>query len=491
MTIPPELEAQMTPGVRAFVELLLGRIAEIEGEVAELRQQLAEARRFQRGANDESAPGQSAPGQPPQDPGGVNSPSVDPVIQNAAASLRKTATKRKRGGQPGHPKHERNLIPTRDCDEVLVHRPKACRRCGTKLSGDDPVPLRHQIFELPEIKLHVTEHQLHRLTCPCCSKQTCAELPPGVTTSQSGPRLVAFTALLMGMFRQSKRRVAMFCEALLNHPISPGLVVKHQRQASEALAEAHQELVEQLPDQEAVCADETPTKQENRNAWIWTVVAATFTVFRIRATKAACVIRELLGNEFEGVATSDRAKTYHWLWRHQWCWAHLRRDFEKMLLRPGPAGSIGQQLLECTHKLFHDWHLLRDGTINRRGFECRMTRLRSRVETLLAEGAACDNRATAATCAELLTYSQNLWLFVYCPGVEPTNNDAERSLRHAVIWKHLSFGTQSDHGSRFVERLLTVIETCRQQKLNPFQFLIQSITAKRNNQNAPSLLSGA
>ena len=481
MTIPPELDAEMTPAVRAFVKVLLGRIEQLEvleAEVIDLRKRLA---KFEKSVHAD------APAKPGSTSGESDSGAA-PV--ESSQKIQKPKSSRKRGGQPGHAKHSRVLILTEDCDEVHVLKPEACRRCGAKLTGTDPHPLRHQVSELPEIQVHVTEYQLHRLTCPGCSKQTCAELPPSVPAGQNGPRLVAFTSLLMGLFRQSKRRVSLFCETVLNHPVSTGLVVKHQRQASDAVAAACEELVRKIPDQHAASADETPTRQENRNAWIWTVVAKTFTVFRIRLTKAACVIKELLGEKFTGVVTSDRAKTYHWVNRHQWCWAHLKRDFEKISLRDGPAGSIGQRLLECTHRLFHDWHRFREEDLTRRGFEGRMTRLKRDVESLLASGAGCADRATAATCTELLNYFENLWLFVYCQDVEPTNNAAERSLRHAVIWKHLSFGTQSDHGSRFVERLLTVIETCRQQKRNPFDFLVQSLTAQNASTPPPSLLSG-
>lgn len=295
LRIPAELDAEMTPAVRAFVKLLLGRIEQLEAEVADLKGRLAKHETCERPSGSQNL----------RDPRGTDVP-----VRNSA---RDTA-RRKRGGQPGHRRHLRELIPTADCDEVLALKPTDCRRCGTKLTGNDFEPLRHQVAELPEFRLHVTEYQLHRLTCPYCSKQTCAGLPPGVPTGQSGPRLVAFTALLMGMFRQSKRRVSLFCETLWNHPVSVGLVVKHQQQASAAVAEACDELVQQIPLQPAICADETPTSQQNQNAWIWTVVAGTFTVFRIRLTKAACVITELLGEDFSGVATSDRAKSYHWLW---------------------------------------------------------------------------------------------------------------------------------------------------------------------------------
>ena len=129
--------------------------------------------------------------------------SLPPSTQHPHAKppSRKRKSKKKRGGQPGHPKHERPLIPTEQCDEVYSLKPTECRRCDEKLSGNDPEPLRHQVWELPEIKPHVTEYQRHRLTCACCGETTCAELPPGVPQGQSGPRLMAFTALLMAYYR--------------------------------------------------------------------------------------------------------------------------------------------------------------------------------------------------------------------------------------------------------------------------------------------------
>src|SRR5206468_4864691 len=136
----------------------------------------------------------------------------------------KAKSGQKPGGQPGHAKHERALIPTADCDDVVPLKPTACRRCGTKLSGCDPAPLRHQVWELPQIKPIVTEYQRHRLTCGC-GATTCADLPSGVPLGQSGPRLVAFTGLLMAYFRQSKRRAAVFLDALLGQPCCAALAV--------------------------------------------------------------------------------------------------------------------------------------------------------------------------------------------------------------------------------------------------------------------------
>ena len=149
----------------------------------------------------------------------------------------------------GKRKYDRALIPTSDCDETKALKPTACRRCAARLSGSDSAPLRHQVWELPEIKPLVTEYQRHRLTCPCCSETTCAALPSGVPIGQSGPRLVAFSGLLMAYYRQSKRRTALSLEDLLGQPCCPALTVKMQNQVSEALAEPYLELNGALADQ--------------------------------------------------------------------------------------------------------------------------------------------------------------------------------------------------------------------------------------------------
>ena len=346
------------------------------------------------------------------------------------------------------------------------------------------------MWELPEIKPVVTEYQRHRLVCACCGKSTCAELPEGVPTGQSGPRLVAFVALLMVCFRLSKRRVSLFCETVLNVPLCPGTIIKLQSIATAATRPAYDSLVKKLPKQDRLNGDETPTKQANQNAWIWTLVAARFTVFAVRLTKAACVIHELLTLEYAGVLTSDRAKMYLWCPRLQWCWAHLKRDFEAMSLRAGEAGDIGKRLSEMTRDMFHHWHRVRDGTVKWETFIKHRDRLYGQVHLALEDGTRCADNATAATCAGLLERYDNLWRFAETqPGLDPTNNAAERALRHPVIWKQLSFGTQSASGSRFVETLLTVLETCRQREKNTFEFLTQAISAHFASQKPPSLLA--
>lgn len=454
----------MTPAVRAFVETLLARIAALEAEVAKLKRKKT-----------------------PQ-----NS-SLPPSSQHPHAKTTAKTPKsgRKRGGQPGHAKCERPLIPTEQCDDVVVERPVECRRCGTPLQGDDPQPIRHQVCELPEIKPHVTEYQLHRLACPCCHISTCAELPPGVPSGQSGPRLVAFVALLMACFRQSKRRTSLFLESLLGQPCSTGLTVKLQNLATDALRPCYDEACAALPDEPRLNIDESPTKQAREKAWLWTFVAPGFTVFRLATSRAATVMKGLLGEDYRGVVVCDRAKMYLWVESIQWCWAHLKRDFQAISEVPGKAGQIGRQLVEFTREMFHDLHRARDGTLSARTLKRRLLRLHGLVFLALEEGAMCGHAPTEGTCGQLLGRYDALWCFLDDPLVSPTNNAAERALRHAVIWRKLSFGTQSDRGSRFVETLLTVIETCRQQNRPLFSFVTEAIAQRFAGQLPPSLFARA
>jgi len=461
--VPEEVIARQPPEAQAIIRMLLARVEALEADVAELKRRL---------------------GMTPK-----NS-SLPPSSQHphAKPAPAKPKSQRKRGGQPGHEKFERALVPVEQVNEVVVLKPESCRSCQTRLRGTDSTPLRHQVWELPEIHPIVTEYQRHRLACPCCGTSTCAALPAGVPAHQSGPRLVAFVALLMAYFRQSKRRVSLFCETVLHTPCSAGLVVKLQNKATEALRPAYDELVKTLPRQEVLGADESPTKEANYKAWLWTFVARDFTVFAVRPTRGGDVLDELLTERFRGIVTCDRAKMYWRLPSLQWCWAHLQRDFQA-LIDSGVriAKELGKQLLEQTRLLFRQWSRCRDGTISRAGLKTSLGQTRRAVERLLLRGLRCRHSKTSGLCQELLQNRERLWTFGEQEGVEPTNNASERALRPAVIWRKLSFGTQSASGSRFVETLLSVIETCRQQGRDVFAFVTKSLERHFAHHRTPSL----
>jgi transposase len=466
ITIPPELETEMTPAVRAFVEVLLARIASLEAEVSELKRLIG------RNPQNSSVP-----------PSSEHPHAKQPVPKRKSSG-------RKRGGQKGHTKYQRTLVPPEQVTETITLKPSHCRRCGQNLQGNDPDPHRHQVFELPEIKPVITEYQRHRLWCSCCGISTTAALPDGVPEGQTGPRLVAFTALLMAYFRQSKRRTALFLEALCHIPCSAGLTVKHQNIATKALRGCYEHMRRALPRSDAVAMDETPAKEANHKAWLWTAVTKQFTLFHIAETRKASVAKELLGADFSGIVTSDRYGGYDWVHKQQLCWAHLLRDFQSLIDAGGKAKTIGRRLKECAQQLFHHWHRFRDGTIARATMRRNIRKLWWPVYEALEAGTLTLCGKQAGMCQHILDRVDHLWTFLNHGEVEPTNNASERALRHAVIWRKLSFGTQSVTGSRFVETLLSVIETCRRQNRNVFAFVTEAVQAHFNRNPAPKLLSG-
>jgi len=467
--VTEDVLGRQTPEAQAIIRALLARVAQQDRRIAALEAELAGFKKTPR--NSSLPPSSEHPhAKPPRD-------------------KRDKRPGTKQGGQPGHPKHERDLIPAEQCQAVVPLKPESCRRCGETLVGMDPEPLRHQVWDIPQINPLVTEYQLHRLTCPCCQARTCAQLPVGVPASQGGARLVALVVLLMGCFRQSKRRVALFLDSVLNQPCSPGWVVKLQQQATVALTPAYEELVQQLPTEDVLAIDESPTKEGKVKAWLWTLVATTYTVFALRTTRAATVLEELLTDSFAGVVHCDRAKMYWQQGRLQWCWAHLKRDFQALIDHPDKqVKRLGHDLMRCTREMFRQWSRCRDGTITRLGMQRLLWPIRRQVEGHLLRGLFSGNPAIDGMCQELYKHRDWLWTFLEVDGVEPTNNASERALRHAVIWRKLSFGTQSAHGSRFVATILTVVETCRQQSRNAFDYLTTAMEAHFAHDSAPSLV---
>jgi transposase len=311
-----------------------------------------------------------------------------------------------------------------------------------------------------------------------------------VPVGQAGPRLVAFAALLMGCFKQSKRRVALFLEQVLNQPCSPGWVVKLQNQATTALRPAYEELAGKLPAEKVLGIDESPTKQAQKKSWLWTFVAGAYTVFALRTTRAATVLDELLSSTFAGVVNCDRAKMYWNVGRPQWCWAHLLRDFQALIDHPDhQVKRLGRDLMGPARALFRHWARCRDGTLTRDELLKLLTPIRQQIDGLLLRGVFSGNPKLVGMCQPLYKHRDWLWTFLDVEGVEPTNNASERALRPAVIWRKLSFGTQSAQGSRFVETILTVIETCHKQSRNSFDYLTAALSAHFAHQNPPSLIS--
>ena len=464
IAIPPEIEAEMTPAVKAFV---VAAFAQLEARIKELEEKVQKLT--------------------PQ-----NS-SVPPSTQHPHArpkpKPKRGKKKRKQGGQKGHPKQSRELLAQEKCDEIIPCIPDCCRRCGDALEGTDSQPIRHQVWDLPKIEPIVTEYQKHRLHCPGCGITTCGELPSGVPSGQCGPRLAAFTGLLMGHFRQSKRRTAMFLEDLLNVPCSASWTVKIQSIVSDSLATPYEQLRCELSKQKQLFVDESPTKEKNTKAWLWVAVAPMFTVFGIFLNRKRDSLKALIGDYSDIILNCDRAKMYFDCKRLQWCWAHLKRDIQKLIDSPdNQVKRLGHDLMRQQKLLFQHWKRYKEEEITWTTFQKLVQPVREDFNGLLLRGVWSGNSAITGICQELYNHRDWLWTFTQVQGIEPTNNTAERSLRPAVIYRELSFGTQSAAGSRFLERILTVSETCRQQGRSVYEFMVDAVTANYAGQPAPSLL---
>jgi transposase len=396
---------------------------------------------------------------------------------------------RKPGGQPGHPGHHRPLLPAGQMDQHIPVKPKSCGGCGHRLRGCDANPIRHQVAELPKIRLHWTEYRMHALVCPKCGKTTRAELPKGVPTCGYGPGLQTLIANASGVYRLSKRTIVGLMGDWFDLPLSAGSVVACEQHISEALAGPMEEARAYVERQSDANMDETGWRQRRSKAWMWVMVTLWVTVFMIHQRRNTDAALALLRG-FGGILTTDRWKAYlAWpLRKRQLCWAHLLRLFTAFSELGGSAGCLGERLLADSFQMFEWWHRVKDGTLARSTFRNYMKDLKHSVKMLLEEGARCRSPEVSSKCRDILKLFPAMWTFVRVEGIEPTNNAAERAIRHAVIWRKICFGTHSEEGSRFVERILTVHATLKQQGRNVVDFITQASEAHLHGRKAPSLL---
>lgn len=416
-------------------------------------------------------------------------PSSDPPSVPPRSS--RVPSGRRPGGQPKHPKHQRDLLPPSLVHRTVPVKPERCKKCRRRLEGVDPHPLRHQVTDLPPIEPVVTEYQLHALVCDRCRTVTLAALPAGVPRGNFSPRAAAIVSLLTSFYHLGRRTAAAAMGDLFGLRMSVGSVSNCEQITSHALQDPVAEAHAYVQKQTIKNSDETSWYEgpRRKKAWVWTAFTQQVTVFLIRTSRGADVAKELLGHAL-GVLITDRWCAYAW-WPiafRQICWAHLKRHFQAFVEWGEPAKRIGQALLDEEKLLFTWWHRVRDGTLSRSSFQTYVVPLRRRVKALLKKGSVCGHPKTMSMCREILTLEPALWTFVRVPGVEPTNNAAERVIRALVIWRKICFGAHSPNGSRFVERMMTVVCTLKQQGRNVVDYVTTSVEAAMHGQCPPSLL---
>ena len=388
-TVPPEAQA-------AFLEVfgsLERRIAELEKTIAELQA------RLNLNSTNSSKP-----------------PSTDPPAVKLKRRPPAPPSGRKRGGQPGHKRHTRALVPPEQLRETFEVKPTQCRGCGAALQGDDPDPLRHQVAEIPPVRPDVDEYRLHKLICSCCGTATRAELPAGVPTGPFGPRLRAILTMFAGSYRLAKRPIQQLASDLFGLDISLGMIPKLERRAAEVLEPVVAEVAAAIVAAPAAHIDETSWSEANEKAWLWVGQTDDLTIFKIADNRGADVARSILGTDREKVVISDRFPSYDWIEQHQYCWSHLRRDFQAMIDRQDEGSVIGSELLGASDRLFHWWHNYRDGEKAWSTFLGYARPIRWGVRQALERGTSCASDKTAATCRSLLEGEEHLWTFLRVRG---------------------------------------------------------------------------
>lgn len=416
-------------------------------------------------------------------------PSTDPP--GTTVVLPRKLRRKKRGARKGHQPHLRSLLPSEKVTERIELVPDRCLCGGIHLKKTTDEPLRHQIIDLPPIKPDVTEYVQPVYRCRDCGELVYQPLPDDIKRRHFGPGILSLIGILTGSLNTSKRKALALINELFGIPMSLGGLSACEEQIAQVLAAPHKELLDHMQQQPVAHADETGWPRGNRKkGWLWTLCCAGAAVFMVQAGRGQAAAKKLLGT-FAGTLHCDRWSGYNcFAGLRQLCWAHLKRDFKALSEAKGIMGRIGSELSELTREILYLRKRVRDGTLLWQTFQYRMQPLMKRVETLLEKGAD-SGEPLSGSCRRIFNQRQYLWTFVYDAQVEPTNNLAERMVRQAVLWRKGSFGTQSDRGARYAERILSVCATCRLQDRSIIEYLCEACYCHLNGHPAPSLLPTA
>ncbi len=452
---------------------LKGQIEELKALLAASMKRIAELEaQLNQNSGNSSKP-------PSSDLGRKRKPPVDP-------------SGRKRGGQPGHGGKTRDLVPESEVNQVVDRDPETCERCGEPLSDAPRLDaVIRQVWESPEFKAFVQQFNLWRKACLKCGHVNRGQMPEGSPTGAFGPRMQAQVGFLSGRYRMTRREVVSLSQSLFGVQISLGSVQACCKAVSEAAAETAEAIHAEVRQAPVVNADETGFGRCGKDRmWLWVAAGADAEAFRLLPGRGAEQAKDLLGERYAGILHRDRWKPYEKLAdaMHQLCHSHIRRDFQSMLESQGETGTQGCMLKLASDRAFHLWHQFEEGAINRESLIRLMkpiqAEIRKRLEAL-RDGPDTTKKARG-TAKDLLRQWDSLWTYVHREGAVPTNNEAERSIRKAVLWRKVSLGVDSEEGARFVERMLTLAGTARRRGIYLLDWLIAAIQARLHGLPAPA-----
>lgn len=443
-----------------------------QAEIAQLRQLLAAARKD---SSTSSKP-----------------PSSDIVKPKPAQDG--DAAKRSIGGQPGHPKHDREPFPPQQVTHFEEHTLDVCPCCGGPLRRNGHFGKVVQQVDVQSPPLTIEQHTSPEYWCDHCRKPYRAAMPAHIDKGGlAGPELTALIAFMKGVCHASFSTIRTFLRDVVGVTISRGELSKILGKVSGALDGPYQELLLLLPNEDILNVDETGHKCNSERWWTWCFRAELYTLYHIDPHRSADVLMNILGEEFEGILGCDYFSAYRRYMREcsvhlQFCLAHLIRDVKFLTTLPDARDRrYGEDLRAALKELFLVFH--------------QRESLSAREFTRLLE-AARDKVLRVGLCGPATQHGQNMekrfrdhgaayFTFVTTPGVEPTNNTAEQAIRFVVIDRHITQGTRSEGGRRFCERMWTVIATCTQQGKSVYGYLRQAVGNWFAAEPAPSLLGTA
>lgn len=385
----------------------------------------------------------------------------------------KKKSDRPRGAQIGHKGMTRDLLPLEKVNHVIKCHPDALCECGGEITNNEGVePLRHQVFELPEIKPIVTEYQIYSGKCNKCKQVQHGELPNGVANNILGHRAMAFIAEMVTTYHCSKRKIQKFFNEQLGIQISLGTVSNAEKRLNLYLTSCYESLANAIKEQTHLNIDETGHRQENKRGYVWIFCNDKLTLLKAKMSRGKKVLIETLG-DFKGSITSDRYGAYNYIVtdKRQSCWSHLIRDFKRFSHSNYPkVAEIGSELLTQGEDFFALRNKLKLGEISLETFSNSTLPIQARMEELLRSGTLMvDAKQFSNSCKNIIKLYKTMWLCTKHDNVEPTNNLAERQLRQYVIWRKMSFGTQSDRGSEYIAKSMSISATCRQSGISAFE----------------------
>ncbi len=410
-------------------------------------------------------------------------PSSDPP--GIKKAKKKAKSKRKQGGQPGHKGKNRKLLPVEEMDNIHDIFPERCEHCLSPFSGNiiNPFakPVRHQVFDMPVIVPFKEEYRCHSLLCQC-GHSTAASLPEHVAHSSFGPRTHSAIAYLASVHRVTRRGIAEIMQTLFGMSISTGAVCNAAERASNACLPVVGAIKQYVASALTLNIDETGWKYQGKRTYLWTFVAPQAILFYVSPSRGAKVLREVLGDSFPGVITSDDHSAYagyHKNGLRQLCWAHIIRKLKSLKEdRSSPhAYCFARNMLKDIGAVFSCWHAFQNSAGSREQL-CRGTLpMRKRMHDFCVIFRYSSDQRVQTRTKRLLDNWQHLFTFLEHDGVQPTNNSAERAIRPAVQWRKICFGSQSQIGEQFAGRLLTVVRTCQLHGINAFEFLTRLVNA--------------